>query len=271
MKRFGARRWKPYALAAVAIALGGLSLLYAQQHRKGSYSVEGEYFPAPTDADEPAEFYFSRMVYAWNQEGRWGPGSWLIDSPKADRHFLAGVRRLTNIDVNSMENYIRPNDPNLYNYPWLYAVEPGHWTFSPEEADEVREYLARGGMLVIDDFHGTYEWACMVKGLRKIIPDRPIVELDSSDAVFHTLYDLTERFQVPGLQYLYTGRIYEVDGIEPHWRGIYDEKGRLIVIINFNMDLGDSWEHADFPPYPEKYTALGYRLGINYIIYAMTH
>ncbi len=264
------RRWKLWLLLA-ALALGCLSFLYAAQRPRGNYSLEGEYFPAPEGADEEAEFSFARLAYAYNGEGRWGPGAWMIDSPKAERHFLEGVKRLSNINANPMEKYIRPMDPDLFDYPWLYAVEPGQWTFNPEEADRLREYLDRGGLLVIDDFHGTFEWGSMVKGLRKIIGDRPIVDIESSDAVFHTLYDLDERFQVPGLQFLYTGRIAELDGVDPHWRGVYDDKGRLIVIINFNMDLGDSWEHADFPPYPERFTALGYRLGINYIIYAMTH
>ena len=264
------RPWKLWLLAGL-LAAGCLTLLHAQRSR-GSYSIEtGEFFPAPAGAEDDTEFYFARLTYTYNQEGRWGPGAWMIDSPKAERHFLEGISRLTNIHANPMERYMRATDEDLWDCPWLYAVEPGQWTFSPEEADRLREYLARGGILVIDDFHGTYEWASMVRGLRKIIPDRPIVEMELSDPVFHTLYDLNERFQVPGLQFLYTGKIYEQDGVEPHWRGIYDDKGRLIVIINFNMDLGDSWEHADFPPYPEKYTALGYRLGINYIIYSMTH
>lgn len=233
--------------------------------------MEGEYFPAPEGAEEDSEFYFARLAYAFNGEGRWGPGAWMIDSPKAERHFLQGVRRLTNLDANPMERYVRPTDPELFDYPWLYAVEPGQWTFTPEESERLREYLNRGGLLVVDDFHGTYEWGSFLRGLHKIFPDRPVVEIESNDPVFHILYDLDDRFQVPGLQYLYTGRVYEMDGVDAHWRGIYDDRGRLMVIINFNMDLGDAWEHADFAPYPEPYTALAYRLGINYIIYAMTH
>jgi hypothetical protein len=271
MKVTGARRWKLWLVAGTA-ALGclSLSLLYAQRPR-GTYNLEGEFYPAPPDADRPTEFSYARLVYRYNGVGRWGPRSWMIDSPAADRHFLQGVARLTTIDAATMEKYVRPIDPDFFDYPWLYAVEVGQWTFTDEEASLIREFLARGGMLVVDDFHGSFEWSCFVQGLRKIIPERPIVEIQSSDSVFHTLYDLDHRFQVPGLQYLYTGRIYELDGGEPHWRGIYDDKGRLLVVINFDMDLGDSWEHADFPPYEEKYTALGYRLGINYIIYDMTH
>jgi hypothetical protein len=110
-----------------------------------------------------------------------------------------------------------------------------------------------------------------MQGMRKIFPDRPVVEVDPGDEVFHVLYDLAPKEQIPGTQMLYTGRTYERDGVTPHWRGIYDDEGRLMVLINFNMDLGDAWEHADWPEYPERYTAMSYRLGINYIVYAMTH
>jgi hypothetical protein len=97
------------------------------------------------------------------------------------------------------------------------------------------------------------------------------VELDSRDPIFHTVFNLDERYQVPGWQFHYTGSVYEKDGVEPRWRGIYDDNGRIMVAICHNMDLGDSWEHADNPEYPEKYSALGIRIGVNYIVYAMTH
>jgi hypothetical protein len=87
----------------------------------------------------------------------------------------------------------------------------------------------------------------------------------------HTVFDLDDRYQVPGAQFLYTGRIYEKDGYEPRWRGIYDDKGRLMVAICHNIDLGDSWEHVDEPEYPEKYSAPWIRIGVNYIIYDFTH
>ena len=270
MRRWRAGRRKLWLAAALA-ALGCLSFVHAQRGSQRWLWRQDDYEPPPPDAAEPAEYYFSRLIYTANPQGRWGPGAWIIDSPKAERHFLQGVRRLTNIHANSAEKYIEATDPGLFNYPWLYSVEVGHWDLSQEEADILREYLLRGGFLVVDDFHGTFEWAMFMRSLRMIFPDRPIVEIANDDPVFHLLYDLGDRFQVPGLQFLYTGRIYELDGVEPHWRGIYDDKGRLMVVINFNMDLGDSWEHADLPAYPERYTAMGYRLGINYIIYDMTH
>jgi len=140
-----------------------------------------------------------------------------------------------------------------------------------EQCAKMRDFLLRGGFFMCDDFHGTQEWDVFIASMNRVFPDRPIVEIDNADPIFHTLYDLEGRFQVPGLQYLYSGRIYEKDGYQPRWRGIYDDKNRLMVAICHNMDLGDSWEHADNPEYPEKFSSLGMRIGVNYIIYSMTH
>ena len=107
--------------------------------------------------------------------------------------------------------------------------------------------------------------------MRRVFPDRPIVDIDDADPIFHTLYDLSDRYQVPGAQFLYSGRVYEYDGYQARWCGLYDDHGRLMVAICHNMDLGDSWEWADVPQYPEKYSALGIRIGVNYAVYAMTH
>jgi hypothetical protein len=110
-----------------------------------------------------------------------------------------------------------------------------------------------------------------LRSMQKVFPDRPIVELPNDDAIFHTVYDLDDRYQVPGEQFVYTNRTYERDGYEARWRGIYDDKGRLMVAICHNMDLGDSWEWADDPRYDEKFSALSFRIASNYIVYSMTH
>jgi hypothetical protein len=107
--------------------------------------------------------------------------------------------------------------------------------------------------------------------MRRVFPDRQVIDIPADDQIFHVLYDLAERVQVPGLQFLYTGRLAERDGFEPRWRGIYDDHGRLMVFICHNQDYGDAWEWADHPSYPERYASQAYRLGINAIIYAMTH
>jgi hypothetical protein len=125
---------------------------------------------------------------------------------------------------------------------------------------------------MVDDFHGMAEWDNFMASMQRVFPDRPVVEIENSDPIFHTIYDLSERFQIPGEQYRRTGLTYErTDGVEPHWRGIYDDKHRLMVAICFNMDLGDAWEWADEPTYPEKFSRGAISIGVNYIVYAMTH
>ncbi len=262
-------------LVIIVLVLGLLSTLYAQRFgrgRRGSMFDEDGYVPIPSDAGEKTEFAFARLRYPDLGGRYWGRrGAWTTDYPKADRQFMQGVRRLTRIHARSVEQVVDLESDEIFNWPWIYAVEVGHWELNIQEAAKLREYLLRGGFLMTDDFHGTYEWEVFMASMQRVFPDRPIIELDNKDPIFHVLYDLDERFQVPGIQYFYSGRTYEQDGIEPRWRGIYDDDGRLMVAICHNMDLGDAWEWADSPQYPEKWASLAYRVGVNYIIYAMTH
>jgi hypothetical protein len=219
-----------------------------------------------------AEFQFVRMVYS-GLDSRFGPGRerWLTDWPDAEQHLLKGVERLTRIKTAEDGQYMTLLDDALFDYPWIYAVEVGGWVLSEAEAARLRDYLLRGGFLVVDDFHGTREWAGFLQSMNMVFPDREIVDIPDNDPVFHVAYDLDEHIQIPGIQSLYSGLSYERDGFEPHWRGIYDDQGRLMVVINFNMDLGDAWEHADVPEYSLLYTTRAYKYAINYILYAMTH
>ena len=225
--------------------------------------------PIPPGANEKTEWAFARLKYPSIFRGRWG--SWTTDYPKADRQFVQGVRRLTRIHACSAERVIDLSTDEIFYWPWVYAVEVGHWDLTDAQARRLREYLLRGGFLMVDDFHGTWEWSVFMGSMSRVFPDRPVVDIDNKDAIFHVLYDLDERFQVPGIQFLRSGRTYERDGIEAKWRAIYDDKGRVMVAICHNMDLGDAWEWADYPRYPERWASLAYRIGINYIIYAMTH
>jgi hypothetical protein len=202
---------------------------------------------------------------------RLGRSSWTTDYPRADRHFAQALRRLTRIHVRSAEQPVNLEEGDEYDWPWLYAVEVGHWNLTDEMAKSMREYLLRGGFFMCDDFHGTEEWDVFINSMSRVFPDRPIVEIENSDQIFHTIYDLDSRFQVPGEQYVRSGVTYEFGGTVPHWRGIYDDTGRVMVAICFDMDLGDSWEHADNPQYPAKFSDMGIRIGVNYVTYAMTH
>ena len=138
-----------------------------------------------------------------------------------------------------------------------------------EEAKILREHLLRGGFFMADDFHDVDEWNEFQKRIGFVFPDRPIVDIPDNDAIFHTVYDLDEKFQIPGQAHLRTG--YKYNGIGAHWRGIYDDKGRIMVAASYNSDIGDAWEYADDPYYPEKFSGLAIRIGVNYVMYAMTH
>ena len=227
----------------------------------------------PPDADEKCEFYFARLRYRnYQGSGLWAMrGNWTVDYPKSDRQLMAGVRRLTRIHVNSMERIVDLVSDDIFNYPFVYVVEAGHWDLPESQAKKLREFTDRGGFLMTDDFHGTYEWQVFTASLERGFADRPITDIDNADPIFHVLYDLSERVQVPGIVNYPFYRTYEYDGYEPKWRAIRDDKGRIVVAICHNMDLGDAYEWADNPNYPEKFTSQAYRNAIDYILYAMTH
>jgi hypothetical protein len=235
------------------------------------------------------EFRLARLAYGGNYNDFRG-GSWQTDMPEAEYHLSQGIRRLTRIntidpdgdpDIYNVVYPVQmidprePLNPRLFTHPFLYGVEVGRWYLDDEEAAQMREYLERGGFLMVDDFHGSQQWEGFMESFQRVFPDRTVVDIPEDHEVFHVLYDLNqkvhEKLQIPGVAALNSGVTYEQDGYEPHWRGVFDDNGRLMVAINFNMDLGDSWEHADTPGYPQTLTALGYRFAISYAIYAMTH
>ena len=229
-------------------------------------------YPIPPDFSIAGEWTFARFMYRAVPSWRGRLNNWTIDYPRSDRHLSAAIRRLTLIQTRSVEEPVAAEDADdIYNWPWLYAVEVGHWDLTELQAAKLRDYLDRGGFFMCDDFHGTVEWETFVDSMKKVFPEREIVELPNNDPIFHTVYDLDDRYQVPGEQFVYSHQTFEKDGYQARWRGIYDGKGRVVVAICHNMDLGDSWEHADNPVYPEQYSALGFRIGVNYLVYSMTH
>jgi hypothetical protein len=263
---------KAYWKAVVAVSLGALLLvpgLEGWQRFRNPFGFERSN-EAFMDENEKAEFFFTRLMY--DGGGRRRRGGWATDWPEAEMHFLQGVRRLTNIDAAEHGRVLRPLDDLIFDHPWIYAVEVGRWDLEQEEADKLREYLLRGGFLMVDDFHGGYEWSDFMTSMQKVFPDRPIVDIPESDPLMTIVFDIDQKIQIPGVRYVQSGITWErEDGYPAHWRGIYDDDERLIVAINHNMDLGDAWEHADYPLYPERFTSLAYRFGVNYVVYAMTH
>ena len=264
--RYILRRLAPKAL------VGGLVLLLAGA--ASSYPGDN-----PRTNEPEAEFHIARLIY----RTRGGGGSrgfvqpwWAIDYPMAEEHFLPALRRMTNMWVADDSRHLEITDDRIFDYPFLFMQQPGRGNWSPNEveAERMREYLLRGGFLLVDDLHGEYDWAVFANSMSRVFPDRPIVEIPEDDALMHLFFDLDRGAQIPGRRHLRMGAggqtVAQMEGPQ-HWRGIYDDRGNLMVAINFNMDMGDAWEHADDPVYPIPMTKIAYQLGVNYVLYAMTH
>ena len=235
-----------------------------------SVAVSIEAQEATRDNKLGREFYFTRAMYSGY--GRRYP-SWSVDFPKADVQFLIGVRRLTNIDAYEFENPVRLDDPNLRRYPFLYALEVGRMALSPPEIQGLRSYLLAGGFLVIDDFCDLDQWQNFEYEIGRVLPEYRIVDIPMDHPLLSAFYEIDEILQVPnrGLGAA-GGRTWECwNPCEPALRGIFDEHDRLMVVINWNTDLGDAWEWVEQPWYPWKYSNFAYKLGVNMIIYGMSH
>lgn len=235
------------------------------------------------DFERPVGFVIGRMMYpsGWGRGrgGDWRSGgtSWAVDYPKGDRYYASILRRLTKIDARAVEqpvNLVDEIDPDdVFNWPYLMVGLPGYWDLTDEMVRKLREYLLRGGFLFCDSFFGQDMWDGFEAGMQRVFPDRQIIDLPDDHPLFHTVYDLTERQQVPNMNSLLGGGggYLRFDGAIPRWRGIVDDSGRVMVAIAFNNDVSDSFQWADDPDYPADAASLGLKLGVNFAVYALTH
>ena len=269
------------AALAILIAIAISSL--AQRMRFQDAEEEG---PRPVFPSK-AEFHFIRVEYTdapqyhrrFGFASRRGTGNgwWVVDWPDAEDHFSAGIQRLTRIETGE-PLHMRLTDDRLFDYPWIYATQTGWWGLNDAETMRLREYLLRGGFIVVDDFWGEEQWENFRETMDRVLPGKPISDIAESDSVMHVLYDIQDKDRtfIPGTRHLRMGPggtvlVYQPEGTSPAWRAMYDDKDRMVVAVNYNTDVGDAWEYADSPMYPEQMTALAYRYGINYLIYSMTH
>jgi hypothetical protein len=277
------RRKAVIAAVALTLTLGALNAFQKPFREYPGVEYNPGSLPMPADWNVPGEFVFARLMYPnggpmdgyyprFQGDWRLGLSLWTQDYPRADRHFLEAVRRLTRIHTRSVEQPVNLDENEQYDLPFLYAVQVGEWALNEKQGKELREYLLRGGFFLADDLHGNAEYAEFVKRIQYAFPDRPIVEIPDEDPILHTVYNLTERIQVPGEAHLRRGcKNCENGGRGSHWQAIYDDKGRVMVALYYNDDLGDAWEWSDAPHYPENIASVAMRIGVNDIIYAMTH
>lgn len=268
---------------AIASVLSLAAATAGAQERWREYpSIERGWYGRDTHPDEaPGEFVVGRLMFPQIRRGYMlgaGPGdwragatAWTVDYPEGDRTFARLLERLTTIDVRLVEQPVNLDDDiDAYYWPFLISGLVGAWDLTDAQAAKLREYLLRGGFLLCDSFYGTVEWEGFIASMQRVFPDRPIVDLPDTHPIFHAVYDLTNRPQIPTWQHLPRGG-YRNDGAIPRWRAIVDDDERVMVMITFNNDVADGWQRADEYDYPQEAANLAISLGVNFAVYALSH
>jgi hypothetical protein len=219
-------------------------------------------------------FTFVRVRYS----SPWRRHNWITDFPDSDLNFSFRLQQMTSLKVDPDARVIDLDDPDLYDFPWIYIVEPGYLRFSEEEVPILRKYLLNGGFLMLDDFWGEREYANIATEMKRVFPEREPVELSIDHPIFNCVFTIRKKPQIPnvrlGIQSEFTGVTWErPDAKNPDYRAIYDDKNRMMVLFCHNTDDGDGWEREGeseyyFREFSEK---AAYPLGINIIFYSMTH
>jgi hypothetical protein len=272
-----------------ALAISTLLLMPAAQAQREfreypSFEGEDAAAPVPADWQVPGEVIVGRLMYPsarggfgfYGRGGDWRQGGtgWTDDYPKGDRLFIQMLRRLSRLSVRSVEQPVNPDEPDMEYYPFMIVGLAFSWDLTDQEAAALRTYLLHGGFLFCDSFFGSYNWISFEAGLKRIFPDRPIVDLSDDHPIFHNPYDLQHMtsVQIPNMNSLMGGGSGWLSGGEiPRWRGVEDDKGRLMVLIAYNNDVADAWQWADDPTYPGDKANMALRFGVNVVVYAMTH
>jgi hypothetical protein len=278
------RKWI-LVLTLVAVAA---TVVMAQ--RRGSRRSSGDRNGVPEWANaagfEKDVFTFARIQYdtgyGRGRGGGRGGGSWETDWRDADLNFSYRLQQLTSMKVDPEGKTLRLTDPDLFNHPFIYIVEPGRLEFSDEEVKLLRRYLLSGGFLFVDDFWGEAQWQNFYDQMKLVFPEREPVELEMDHPIFHGVFDLNRQkndMQIPSIggANWRAGETWEYhDGEacrEVHFKGYFDDKGRMMAFTAHNTDNGDGWEREGedeyyFREYSEK---KAYPLAINVVFYAMTH
>jgi len=266
-----------FLLIAIVVSLPKLSK--AQRQFEGLRRNPTSSHQLPNQqGDWPGEYTFVRIIYdspdpPFNEYNRYFGGAWRVDYPDADENFMMGIREWagSNLYLAAQPVQVRATDERLFNYPFAYIVEPGHMQLTNADAAALREYLMRGGFLFLDDFHGDFEYQHAREEIKKILPEYEVKDLPLTHPVFHSYFDLDGVVQVPGIAALVRGVTYEKGGVTPHYMGVENKQGRLMIFLTVNCDLGDAWEWINDSLYPAQYGVVAYKVGMNVITYAMSH
>ena len=275
------------AWALVVALLLAASLAEAQRGFRGGRGRFGSESGAPpkfaTETDFDGKFHICRLMYQQVRQQNLGMG-WGTDYPLAEINLSIRLSELTKTTVSfdgaRSPNHlvVRPTDDALFQCPIVIASDPGSAGFSPEDADRLRQYLDKGGFLWVDDFWGTYAWESFASEIAKVLPpgEFPIKDLTPDHAIFRTLFPITQIPQVPSINFWRGsgGETSEMgaESEQAHMAAITDAQGRIMVLMTHNTDIADSWEReADNPRFFYHFSPNGYAVGLNSVLYAMTH
>lgn len=226
-------------------------------------------------------FTFARVKYTSipSRPRIGGTERWIIDWPDAELNLSYRLKEMTSLKVHPDGKVVELDSPELFDYPFIYMIEPGDMALSYEDVSQLRRYLLNGGFLMFDDFWGVRDYENVVRQMARVLPEFQPREIPISHPIFSLIFPLKEKPQIPnvgvGAASQFNGGVtWETyDSQTPYYKGIFDGKGRLMVIICHNTDLGDGWEqegynHFYFKEFSEK---KAYPLGINILTYALTH
>jgi hypothetical protein len=258
------------------------TLAWAQYFGSEGRLPEGTMVPPkyPTRDIEDGAFRVCKMVYTSVRREANGMG-WPTDWPYAGIHLMIRTSELTKTriskDANGDPNHwtVRLTDDALFQCPFMTASDVGTLQFSRAEATRLREYLLKGGFLWVDDFWGTAAWTQWSSEIIRVLPEFPIFDIPADHPIRHTLFTITDVPQVPGINFFErTGRTAErgSDSLHPDFRAIADDHGRIMVLMTHNTDINDAWEReGEDPRFFERFSPAGYELGVNVVLYALTH
>jgi hypothetical protein len=269
-------------IAALAVLVSG-SIAYAQRIFVGGGGGSRFRPRFATKADFDGSFLYCRGFYR-SVRGEGGGQGWGTDYPGADNNFSIRLSELTRIPVKwdptrqPIHVVVRLDDPLLYRCPMLFMEDVGTLQFSATEILNLRRYLEKGGFLWVDDFWGTVAWSRWVSEIAKVLPpgQYPVFDLPLSHPIMHTVYDVPNFLQVSSINFWYRsgGSVSErgYDSDEVHYRGIQDADGRLMVMMTHNTDVSDTWEReGENEEYFSLFSPRGYAIGVNVVVYALTH
>ncbi|HEU4389068.1 MAG TPA: DUF4159 domain-containing protein [Blastocatellia bacterium] len=237
-------------------------LVSASPQNRKAPSYGDDYYGEHSDTSN--KFTFVRVMFGPVVPGQYlgdGPIGWSHDYPEAGIHFGKILSEVSKMEValDQKEYIFSFTDPNLFKYPFAYLCEVGHMSLSDEEIAGMREYVLRGGFLLIDDFRGGNDLQNLAYYLKRALPEYEMKPLDLSHPIFNCF------FSIKSLDVRSYGRL------RPEFLGIEDKHGRLMMIINYNYDVSDYWQWSNDPFQPIEDTNEAYKFGVNYVFYALTH